>query len=320
MWVFHKKRDENHCVVRFKARWVVFGNHQIKGVDYNDTHASVGMTDSLRILFAIAVHLGMTVCQFDVVTAFLNGEMGDFVYSKKVTGFKHPTQPHRVWLLNESLYGTRQAARRWQQHFSKTAAKFKLTPAPSDSAVYIRQDDAGLLILHLHVDNSMVFASSQAVMDKFKIFLESEYQVKWTNQPSLFYLGIHLTISADGSLITIDQEHYIESTLEHFAMVNRKSVKSPLPHRTILAPGSDEDIEEVKDLPYQSLVGSLGWIASTTRPDIAYAVSQLGRFNSAWTVTHWTAAKNVLRYLKGTQQLAIRHSGGSLIPTAFPEF
>lgn len=75
MWIFSKKRDKHNCAIWFKASWVVFGNHQVKGLDYNDTHASVGMTDSLRILFAIAVQLGMTVCQFDVVTAFLNGDM-----------------------------------------------------------------------------------------------------------------------------------------------------------------------------------------------------------------------------------------------------
>lgn len=211
MWIFSKKRDENNRVVRFKARWVVFGNHQIKGLDYNDTHASVGLTDSLRILFAIAAHLKMTVCQFDVVTAFLNGDMGDTVYAKQVTGFKHTTKPNYVWLLNKSLYGTRQAARRWQQHFNKTASRFNLTPAQLDTAVYVRQDDAGLLILHLHVDDSMVFASSPKVMEDFKSFLESEYDVKWTNSLNL-YLGIRISVSDDGTLIGITQDHYIEST------------------------------------------------------------------------------------------------------------
>lgn len=115
------------------------------------------------------------------------------------------------------------------------------------------------------------------------------------------------------------QDHYIESTLERFAMVNCKPVKFPLPHRTILSPGSDAEVTDAIGLPYQSLVGSLGWIASTTRPDIAYAVSQLGRFNSAWTTTHWVAAKHVLRYLKGTRKLQISYDGDSLTPKAFSD-
>lgn len=318
MWVFTKKRDESNRVVRFKARWVVFGNHQIQGIDFTDTHASVGMTDSLRILFAIAAALNMKICQFDVVTAFLNGEMEDVVYARQVHGFTHPTHPHKVWLLNKSLYGTRQAARRWQQHFSKTASKFNLRPAVSDSAVYIAQDDQGLLILHLHVDDSMVFASSDAVMQRFKQFIHSEYNIKWTDSPTL-YLGIRINVSVDNTLISINQSQYIESTLERFALTNCNPTKSPLPHKTILTSGTDDEIKAAIDLPYQSLVGSLGWIASTTRPDIAYAVSQLGRFNSAWTTTHWAAAKHVLRYLKGTQSLSITYSGSSTTPLAYSD-
>lgn len=102
-------------------------------------------------------------------------------------------------------------------------------------------------------------------------------------------------------------------------MINCKPVKSPLPHRTILTPATDAEIEEAIELPYQSLVGSLGWIAWTTRPDIAYAVSQLGRFNSAWTTAHWVAAKHVLRYLRGRQKLEIRYNGESIVPQAFSD-
>lgn len=318
MWVFSKKRDEFNHVVRFKARWVVCGNHQIKGVDFTDTHASVGMTDSLRLLFAIAATLKMKVCQFDVVTAFLNGDMVDVVYSRQVLGFIHPTHPRKVWLLNKSLYGTRQAACRWQQHFSKTAGKFNLQLAASDSAVYIRQSSLGLLILHLHVDDSVVFASSDKVMQEFKDFIHSQYDLKWTDQPSL-YLGIRINLAPDGTFISLNQSHYIESTLERFAMTNCNTVKSPLPQKTSLTPGNEAEVAAAIDLPYQSLIGSLDWIASTTRPDIAYAVSQLGRFNSAWTLNHWIAAKHVLRYLKGSQDLSIRYTGASVVPLAYSD-
>lgn len=55
MWIFNKERDGFSRIVRFKAHWVVFGKHQIKGINYLDTYASVGTIDSLRILLAIAV-------------------------------------------------------------------------------------------------------------------------------------------------------------------------------------------------------------------------------------------------------------------------
>ena len=38
-----------------------------------------------------------------------------------------------------------------------------------------------------------------------------------------------------------------------------------------------------------------------TRPDIAFAVGMLGRYQSNPGIEHWKAAKKVLRYLQGTK-------------------
>ena len=46
-------------------------------------------------------------------------------------------------------------------------------------------------------------------------------------------------------------------------------------------------------------------LAIFTRPDIAFAASKLPQFNSNPTAKHLTAALHVLRYLKGTRNLAI---------------
>lgn len=42
------------------------------------------------------------------------------------------------------------------------------------------------------------------------------------------------------------------------------------------------------------------YLATSTRPDIANAVSQLSQFLNCFDKAHWTAAKRVLRYLKKT--------------------
>lgn len=155
-------------------------------------------------------------------------------------------------------------------------------------------------------------------MDWFKKFIHGEYELKWTDKPTI-YLGIRINIANNGSFISINQSQYIESTLERFSMANCKPVRSPLPHRLSLIPRSNDDIAAAADLPYQSLFGSLGWIASTPRPDIAYAVLQLGRFNSGWTSSHWMAAKHVLHYLQGTQDLSITYSKGEFSPKSYSD-
>jgi hypothetical protein len=53
--------------------------------------------------------------------------------------------------------------------------------------------------------------------------------------------------------------------------------------------------------PYASLVGSLMYAQVCTRPDLAFVVSVLGRFQANPGEYHWTAAKKVVRYLQRTK-------------------
>ena len=51
---------------------------------------------------------------------------------------------------------------------------------------------------------------------------------------------------------------------------------------------------------YSSIVGMLLYLSTNTRPDISFAVSQVGRFCSNPKKSHSTAIKTIVRYLAGT--------------------
>lgn len=308
MWIFSRKRDEHHRIIKHKARWVIFGNHQIQGIDFFDTYASVGKSDSLRILLSYAATNGWEIIQFDIVTAFLNGDMKDLVYCCQVRGYRSKTHPEKVWQLNRSLYGSRQGARRWQEHFDGTIKKFNLTPTPSDPAVYVANDHRGILFIHLHVDDSMVMSNCSKLLLDFQSHLNAAYTVKWTPKPTL-YLGIQINYDQPSRTIRLTQKHYIEDVLNRFAMTNCHTAQTPLPVNTILRSGTAEEIADAAGLPYQSLIGCLQWLSNLTRPDISHAVSQLSRFNTNWTTDHWIMAKHVLRYLKGSMELGVTFGG-----------
>ncbi|KAK9753068.1 hypothetical protein QE152_g3694 [Popillia japonica] len=73
-----------------------------------------------------------------------------------------------------------------------------------------------------------------------------------------------------------------------------------------------------KNVPYREAVGSLMFLATTSRPDIMYAVNVISRHvnnpqTRHWEETrHWEAVKHILRYLKGTRKLGIRYSGNNM--------
>ena len=52
---------------------------------------------------------------------------------------------------------------------------------------------------------------------------------------------------------------------------------------------------------YATVVGMLMFLASNSRPDIAYAVHQCARFTHSPKQSHGAAVKRILRYLKGTR-------------------
>ena len=58
----------------------------------------------------------------------------------------------------------------------------------------------------------------------------------------------------------------------------------------------------MKNIPYASLVESLMYAQVCTRPDIAFAVGMLGRYQRNLGLDHWKAAKKVIRYLQAYVQ------------------
>lgn len=90
------------------------------------------------------------------------------------------------------------------------------------------KDQRGLIIIHIHVDDQLVFSDSHQLMADFETFLNSQYNVKWTQKPAL-YLGIKPDIANNASSIKISQTQYIDMVLERFCMLNCKDGRSPLP-------------------------------------------------------------------------------------------
>ena len=97
-------------------------------------------------------------------------------------------------------------------------------------------------------------------------------------------LGFKVERNRPSRTISLSQRQYILDMLEKYGMSNCKPVSTPMTPgsklSTSMAPSSLEDIKFMKTVPYLSAVGSLMYLAITTRPDISYAVGVLARFNS----------------------------------------
>lgn len=62
-------------------------------------------------------------------------------------------------------------------------------------------------------------------------------------------------------------------------------------------------------IPYRQAIGKLQYLAVSTRPDIAAALSNVARYASNPGAAHWAAVKRIFRYLQGTAGAELTFSG-----------
>ena len=135
-------------------------------------------------------------------------------------------------------------------------------------------------------------------MKSIKEKLLSRFDIKDLGKLS-YFLGMSIIQNKEENKIWMGQPMYTGKILTKMDMDNCKPVKTPVdPGNRLVKATEDEDVLDQQS--YQLLVGSLMYLVTCTRPDIADAVSTLARFCSKPNQSHWTAAKRVLRYLKGT--------------------
>ncbi|MBW0478630.1 hypothetical protein O181_018345 [Austropuccinia psidii MF-1] len=100
MWRLTKKRNKYGEVYRYKARWVVLGNHQEHLLHYFDTWASLGRNESFKVMVSLVANSNYITYQFDIKTTFLHGDMDTTVYMKQC-GMTKAKSDYSLYLNHE---------------------------------------------------------------------------------------------------------------------------------------------------------------------------------------------------------------------------
>lgn len=295
-WIFKTKRDGDGNVVRHKARLVAKGYTQRYGIDYEETYAPVVRYTTIRLLMAIAIQQNLKIHQMDAVTAFLQGDLDEEIYLEQPEGFSDGSK--MVCRLNRAIYGLKQAGRQWNSKLCGKLKDFGLKKCTMDPCVFYTSSLN--LIVAIYVDDFLIFYRSEGELQKLQSQLCDAFKMKDMG-PAKGCIGIRIKQSLNE--IELDQAVYTESILKRFGMEACKPACTPSDTSTKLSINMETDEateEELRKIPYQEAVGSLLYLAQATRPDIAFAVNDVSRFNATYTMGHWKAVKRIMRYLKGT--------------------
>ncbi|CAN1245512.1 Retrovirus-related Pol polyprotein from transposon TNT 1-94 [Linum grandiflorum] len=302
-WVFKIKHEEHNIQPRFKARLVVKGFSQRKGIDFDEIFSPVVKMTSIRTVLGLAASLNLEVEQMDVKTAFLHGDLEEEIYMEQPEGFKKKKQEDFVCKLNKSLYGLKQAPRQWYKKFESVMGEQGYNKTTSDHCVFVKKfEEDDFIILLLYVDDMLIVGRNISRINNLKKELSKSFAMKDLG-PASQILGMKIARDRVAKKIWLSQEKYIEKVLQRFSMDGAKAVSCPLANHFQLStkqcPSTNAEKTEMDRIPYASAVGSLMYAMVCTRPDIAHAVGVVSRFLSNSGKEHWAAVKWILRYLRG---------------------
>ncbi|KAE8725167.1 Eukaryotic translation initiation factor 3 subunit E [Hibiscus syriacus] len=320
-WVFKIKRNGDDQVERYRARLVVKGYAQKEGIDFNEIFSPVVRLTIVRVVLAMCVTLNLHLEQLDVKTTFLHGNLEEEIYMLQPEGFEEKEKKNLVCRLNKSLYGLKQAPMCWYKRFDSFILCLGYNRLNADPCAYFkRSGDNDFVILLLYVDDMLVAGPNKDYIEELKAQLAREFEMKDLGSANKI-LGMQIHRDRSNRKIWLSQKNYLKKILSRFSMQDCKPISTPLPINfklsSSMSPSSEEERMEMSRVSYTSAVGSLMFAMICTRPDIAQAVGVVSRYMANPGKEHWNTVKRILRYIKGTSNIALCYGGSNLLINSY---
>ena len=189
------------------------------------------------------------------------------------------------------------------------------TRSDFDPALYWRiTEDGEILLVHTYVDDMMVVSVCERDETVTVAGLRRVFTMTDMEFPDMF-VGVDVEKSGGGSeplIYYLHQATFIAKTIRDLDIdpATLLSTLLPMSNDHAISPELDETLylDKKSHELYRSLVGSLLYISTCTRPDVSYAVNILCRYSLHPGKKHLLLAKQVLRYLHGTSRMGLRYS------------
>jgi hypothetical protein len=288
-WVFDVKANELGELERYKARFVAQGFSQQPGIDFDEIFSPTVRFDSLRLLLAISACRGWKPRQLDIKTAFLYGVLKEEIYMQLPEGSK---EEGMVAKLKRCIYGLKQSSREWYFRLVNFLQPYGFSSTTFDPCVLVH--NSGDLFIAIYVDDLSLFGQSGSLFDTTIQLLKTEFNVK--DMGDLHWLlGIRIEYTDAG--ISLSQTAFIDKILNRFNMVKCNPSPTPIDHNQRFHKSTDGD-KRANAKHYQQLIGSLMYLVTATRFDLAFTITFLSQYNSDPNILHQKAANRVLKYLQ----------------------
>ena len=299
-WAFKLKRLPDGSPYRYKARYCVRGDKQKAGIDFFETYAPVVQWSTVRLLLTLVLSKGWCTRQVDYTNAFVQADLKEEVYIEPPRGFQRKDGKDLILKLFKSLYGLRQAPKSFFTKISEGLMERGFKQSEIDKCLFMKDE----MICVVYVDDTIIAGPDTKKIEELITSLgiakeEERHTFELRDEGEVGdFLGIRIAKTGPKQF-TLSQTGLIGKALKAVGMETCNPCVTPC---TLTALGKDEDGDLFdENWEYASVVGMLMYLATNSRPDIAYSVNQCARFTHAPKASHGAAVKRIMRYLQGTQ-------------------
>jgi hypothetical protein len=194
----------------------------------------------------------------------------------------------------KSLYGLSVAPKLWYEHLFATFQEMGFKACDADRCLLYKKN----IMAVCYVDDVGLAATDKSLIDQLVQDFEAR-GFELTREGSFSeFLGIKMVKNGSSGTLELTQKGLIQKVIKATGMEHCNGNWTPA---TQVGLGTDPDGEPMAESwGYSSVVGMLLYLSTNTRPDIAFAVSQVARFSHSPKKSHATAIKTIVRYLKRT--------------------
>ena len=266
-----------------------------------DVFSGVVSMEAVCLGFVMAQLNGLQVCAGDVGEAFLNAYTKEKIYI--IAGPEFGSLAGKRLIVNKAWYGTKTAPARWHENLSVRLRALGFRPSKADYDLWMRKHpDGHYEYVARYVDDVIAFAKDpMAIMDALAV----NYTMKGVGKPQYYLGGDVENLSEDwakyGMTTGFSAKTYIKNVIPKLAALVGKTQfhKYQTPFDSQYYAELDETpLLDAKGMAkYRSIIGSLNWVLTLGRFDIAYSLSTLSRYMMGPREGHLVALERVLGYL-----------------------
>jgi hypothetical protein len=132
-----------------------------------------------------------------------------------------------------------------------------------------------------------------------------------------FVLGIEIHRDRRKRVLGLSQKAYLEKVLKKFSMHACNHTPAPIvkgdKYESFHSHRNQYEINQMKSVPYASAVGSLMYAQVCTRPDLAFVIGMLGKYQKNPDISHWNGIKKDLRYIQSTKGIMLTYERSDIL-------